>query len=321
MKIITETRSLKCMFSREEHEANSSEMARLLGAKDEMEETHKIVKSGLNEQMKQVEADLSRHGRYVRDKFDHRIVTCQWLMNNPVPGRKSLVRTDTMDTVEERKMEDHERQESLKFDQPSHILEGPGSLKGKRVDELAEGDLEMFASRDNADLLKFGWIQTDIDAMQEEHRRRAGTEPAAEAPTETPAPEEAPIIHVPGLAEFTAQHDGTMPEPPEMADDTAGCALCDADIPLSETGRHHVDGTTCPVGIRNARIASGEPEDVEAAHTLPSARAVDGPKRTQRRAAAVKPPTAEERAALDQLAAEEQEQLPDYDLRDDAPEI
>lgn len=314
MKIITETRSLKCMFSREEHEANSSEMARLLGAKDEMEETHKIVKSGLNEQMKQVEADLSRHGRYVRDKFDHRIVTCQWLMNNPVPGRKSLVRTDTMDTVEERKMEDHERQESLKFDQPSHILEGPGSLKGKRVDELAEGDLEMFASRDNADLLKFGWIQTDIDAMQEEHRRRAGTEAKPETPEPVPADpaaEQEPAI----------EDDGTKPEPPVLADDTAGCALCDSGIPLSETGRHHVDGTTCPVGIRNARIASGEPEDVEAAHTLPSARAVDGPKRTQRRAAAVKPPTKEELAALDQLAAEEAEQFPEYDLRDDAPEI
>lgn len=310
MKIITETRSLKCMFSREEHEANSSEMARLLGAKDEMEETHKIVKSGLNEQMKQVEADLSRHGRYVRDKFDHRIVTCQWLMNNPVPGRKSLVRTDTMDTVEERKMEDHERQESLKFDQPSHILEGPGSLKGKRVDELAEGDLEMFASRDNADLLKFGWIQTDIDAMQEEHRRRAGTEAKPETPE--------PVPEAPGAGEVV---DAEFAGVPEMADDTAGCALCDADIPLSETGRHHVDGTTCPVGIRNARIASGEPEDVEAAHTLPSARAVDGPKRTQRRAAAVKPPTKEERAALDQLAAEEAEQFPEYDLRDDAPEI
>lgn len=310
MKIITETRSLKCMFSREEHEANSSEMARLLGAKDEMEETHKIVKSGLNEQMKQVEADLSRHGRYVRDKFDHRIVTCQWLMNNPVPGRKSLVRTDTMDTVEERKMEDRERQESLKFDQPSHILEGPGSLKGKRVDELTEGDLEMFASRDNADLLKFGWIQTDIDAMQEEHRRRAGTEEKPETPEPVP---EAPAAGEVVDAEFAGV--------PEMADDTAGCALCDADIPLSETGRHHVDGTTCPVGIRNARIASGEPEDIEAAHTLPSARAVDGPKRTQRRAAAVKPPTKEERAALDQLAAEEQEQFHEYDLRDDAPEI
>lgn len=310
MKIITETRSLKCMFSREEHEANSSEMARLLGAKDEMEETHKIVKSGLNEQMKQVEADLSRHGRYVRDKFDHRIVTCQWLMNNPVPGRKSLVRTDTMDTVEERKMEDHERQESLKFDQPSHILEGPGSLKGKRVDELAEGDLEMFASRDNADLLKFGWIQTDIDAMQEEHRRRAGTEAKPETPE--------PVPEAPGAGEVV---DAEFAGVPEMSDDTAGCALCDADIPLSETGRHHVDGTTCPVGIRNARIASGEPEDVEAAHTLPSARAVDGPKRTQRRAAAVKPPTKEERAALDQLAAEEAEQFPEYDLRDDAPEI
>lgn len=314
MKLITETRSLKYQFTREEHEANSQEMARLLGAREEMEKTHKLVKSGLAEQEKQTDTDLARHGRYVRDKFDHRIIVCQWLLNNPTPGQKSLVRTDTNDTVEVRRMEDHERQESLKFEGPSHILDGPGSLKGKRVDEVSDSDIEMFASRDVEDLLKFSWLQTDIDAVHEEHRRRAkargeNVEEKAEAVAEEPAVEDG----------------STKPETPVMADDTAGCALCDSGIPLAEgNGSHHVDGSTCPVGIRNSRIAAGQPvegEPVEAAHTLPSVRAIDGHKKTQRRAAAVKPPTKEERALLDQMAAEEAEQFPDYDLRDDAPEV
>lgn len=314
-EIIT-TEQLRYRFTPEEHRQNTDELVSKLGQRSEMEDTHKAVKANLKEQVERIESEIGRLVRLSRDGYDIRDVRCRWEYNHPGVGQKTLMRLDSVPPTEVRTemMLEHERQESLKFEGPSHILDGPGSLKGKRVDEVSDSDIEMFASRDVEDLLKFSWLQTDIDAVHEEHRRRAkargeNVEEKAEAVAEEPAVED----------------DGTKPEPPVMADDTAGCALCDSGIPLAEgNGSHHVDGSTCPVGIRNARIAAGHPVDeepVEAAHTLPSVRAIDGHKKTQRRAAAVKPPTKEERALLDQMEAEEAEQFPDYDLRDDAPEV
>jgi hypothetical protein len=116
-----ERRMLRYDFSVKEHEANCAEMARLLGERDEMEITHKQIKTGLKEQAEALEANLSRHGRFVRDKCDHRDTECRWMMNTPKVGEKTLVRTDTGELVEERRMEDWERQESLKLDPDDKI--------------------------------------------------------------------------------------------------------------------------------------------------------------------------------------------------------
>ena len=111
----TEKRMLRYNFTPEEHLANCDDLARLFDQQTELESSHRSIKAQLKEAEEEINARLGRHVRFVRDKYDHRPIECTWLLDNPSPGRKSLVRLDTNDTVEIRVMEDWEKQQTLNF--------------------------------------------------------------------------------------------------------------------------------------------------------------------------------------------------------------
>ena len=112
-RTITETRMLRYNFTPDEHLANAAEMARLADKLSQIESDHKEIKAQLKSDKEAVLADMGRHVRLVRDKSDHRKIECRWIYDCPAVGQKTLRRNDTDTDVEVRRMEDHEKQESL----------------------------------------------------------------------------------------------------------------------------------------------------------------------------------------------------------------
>ncbi len=320
MRQETVTEQLRHNFSTSEKESNNEAFFAKYRYRSELEDTHKAIKSKLKEEMDSLESELGKLSRLCADGFDIRDVTCRWDFGRPSNTQKTLVRLDTNEDVKVMVMYDHERQEMLKFEAPAHVLSGPGSLKDKKVTEVPDSDIEYYASRDTDDLLKHQWIQADVDAVFAEAKRRADVkEAAANNVTQMPAPGGGPEL----VVDNTVNGEGHEADK-ALASETAGCSLCDSGVPLRSDGLTHGDdadggeGVPCPVAARNAAVLAETP--VEESHTLPSARAVDGPRRGRRSHAPTPLPTAEEREALDQLQAENAP-VETLDPRDEAPEL
>ncbi len=115
MQDLTETRSLKHVFSAEDHLKNCDEMARLMDSQGAMEQTHKEIKAGLKQEEEALASNVGRYLGFVRDKYEYRKTPCKWFWDTPTPGIKTLYRIDTWESVDVRPMEDYERQQLLKF--------------------------------------------------------------------------------------------------------------------------------------------------------------------------------------------------------------
>lgn len=324
MKTAITTEKLRYRFSPEEHLKNAEHLAGKLHETGELKQNTDAIKADLAEQKKRLEAEIGRFARFVSDGFDMRDVQCRWDYGRPGSMQKTLVRLDTGDDVRTEMMLDHERQQVMNFNEPSHVLSGPGSLKEQRVRDLADSDIEYFASRDPEDLLKANWIQADVEAVFEEAVRRV------KARGDEPKADNAPGVEETGSAaqstgDSAAQFIHEVKSAPQMAHDSAGCAQCDSDVPLSENGKSHVDGSECPVAKRNFGLAAAQTEGTEDANTLSSAREVAGGTharrpRTRRDSARPAPLTAEEREALEAVQAAEAEGMVAADLEAFSPD-
>ena len=185
----TTIEKLRYRFTPEEHLKNAEHLASKFHEAGEMKQTHEAIKANLAEQKKTLEAELGKYARLVSDGFDIRDVQCRWDYGRPSGTQKTLVRLDTEIDVRTEMMLDHERQEVIKFEEASHILSGPGALRGRKVNSLDRTDIDYFSSRDEADLLRFGWLSGDILAVFAEARRRAEAEVPATGPQLVPDPE------------------------------------------------------------------------------------------------------------------------------------
>lgn len=115
MQDLTETRSLKHVFTAEDHLKNCDEMARLMDAQIQMELTHKEIKSGLKQEEESLSSNIGKYVGFIRDKYEYRKTPCRWTWDMPHSGMKSLYRIDTWELVDVKGMEDYERQQLLKF--------------------------------------------------------------------------------------------------------------------------------------------------------------------------------------------------------------
>lgn len=115
MQDLTETRSLKHVFTAEDHLKNCDEMARLMDAQVQMELTHKEIKAGLKQEEEALSSNISKYVGFIRDKYEYRKTPCRWTWDMPHSGMKSLYRIDTWELVDVKGMEDYERQQLLKF--------------------------------------------------------------------------------------------------------------------------------------------------------------------------------------------------------------
>lgn len=115
MQDLTETRSLKHVFTAEDHLKNCDEVARLMDAQVQMELTHKEIKAGLKQEEEALSSNISKYVGFIRDKYEYRKTPCRWTWDMPHSGMKSLYRIDTWELVDVKGMEDYERQQLLKF--------------------------------------------------------------------------------------------------------------------------------------------------------------------------------------------------------------
>lgn len=79
-----------------EHGADAAEIADKLR---QLESEHKAVKEAQKAEVSGLNESLQQHLRLVRAKQEYRDVLCEWALDQPAKGRKSLIRTDTLETV------------------------------------------------------------------------------------------------------------------------------------------------------------------------------------------------------------------------------
>lgn len=115
MQDLTETRSLKHVFTAEDHLKNCDEVARLMDAQVQMEMTHREIKAGLKQEEEALSSNISKYVGFIRDKYEYRKTPCRWTWDMPHSGMKSLYRIDTWELVDVKGMENYERQQLLKF--------------------------------------------------------------------------------------------------------------------------------------------------------------------------------------------------------------
>jgi hypothetical protein len=289
----TITEQLRYKFTPDEHLVNCEQLAAKLDHQSELEVDHKAIKTNLKEREDKVAAEIGKLTRQVRDKFELRDVQCRWDYGRPTGEQKTLIRLDTNEDVRVERMLDHERQEVLKFEMPSHVLSGPGSFKDMRVVDMEQSDVDYLSNRDESDLSKFGWIEADIQAVFAEARRR-GDEAAAKGP-----------VLVPDQTSSTE-------------------AVAEQSLAVHESGLQFVGEA---VIAEEPAAAAAEPE---APHTLGSAREIDGgthaeagAKQRGRRGSkvtSIAPLSEEERAHLEAVQQQQEEEFGEA-ARNEAPEL
>lgn len=303
---------LRYKFTPTEHLENCEQLAAKLDYQSELEVDNKAIKTNLKEREDKAAAEIGKLTRLVRDKFELRDIQCRWQFGHPSSDQKMLIRLDTNEEVRLERLLDHERQEMLKLEMPSHVLTGPGALKDKKVSELEASDIEYFASRDEEDLIKFGWVKPDVDAVFEEAKRRAQEKEATAGPKLVEMPSVSSTTEVANAS--ASVHDSAaqfihevqqVPATEKSQLEPGECEHCDSGVDLIADGEYHANGSLCPVGSRNLKLARGESAEPEGSATLSTAREAAGGTHAaggrRGRKSHIPPPTAEEREALEAL--------------------
>lgn len=112
----TVSRHLVVNLTEDEITRCSQELARVTTQQAELEEEKKTVVSGFKEKIDRCISDSRCLARKISTRQDMREVECEWEMNYDLRIAK-LIRLDTMEEVERRKLTADELQEELKFNQ------------------------------------------------------------------------------------------------------------------------------------------------------------------------------------------------------------
>ena len=96
---------------------------------DKVEDDKKSATKVFTDQMKSLRGDMRRLSKTIREKSEHRLVTCTVMYHVPEIGMKRIVRDDTGEIVRDEQMTGEERQANL-FDDPEAQ---PKPKKGKQV--------------------------------------------------------------------------------------------------------------------------------------------------------------------------------------------
>ena len=109
------TENLKCMLTEDEVKAEGETLARLIQDKAGLENDLKSVKASFKAKVEAAEAGIISASNKVRDKYEYRNVDCIKHQNFS-KGTLKMVRGDTKETYENRKMSVQEKQEENLFD-------------------------------------------------------------------------------------------------------------------------------------------------------------------------------------------------------------
>jgi hypothetical protein len=105
------TRSLMVSLTEAEIRSCATELARVTASQAELEDEKKAVTSGFKNRIDRCVADCRALAQKVTTKRELRDIDCEW---QPTDGGKMmLIRTDTGEIIDSRKMTEEEHQQSL----------------------------------------------------------------------------------------------------------------------------------------------------------------------------------------------------------------
>ena len=109
------TENLKCLLSEDEIKSEGETLARLIQEKAGLENDLKSVKASFKAKIEAAEAGIISASNKVRDKYEYRNIDCI-KHQNFTTGKTKMVRSDTGDTFDSRKMTVREKQDENLFD-------------------------------------------------------------------------------------------------------------------------------------------------------------------------------------------------------------
>jgi hypothetical protein len=122
------TEYLRCPFTQEELAEKAEELALQTSRLNDLDGERSQVAADFGARIKESKARIARLANDVSSKHEMRNVPCEWHMNVPKQGRKTLVRVDSQAIVREEQMIDSDCQQTLPL----------GADEGKGMDAEVE---------------------------------------------------------------------------------------------------------------------------------------------------------------------------------------
>jgi len=116
-KVVTKQQQeyLKCILTDEEVAQAANELAREISTVSELDKAFDSIKAEFKGKIEKSEANISVKARLVRDKHEYRNIECD-AIHNFTDCTVTIVRKDTGEQVETRKMTYAEKQTTMEFD-------------------------------------------------------------------------------------------------------------------------------------------------------------------------------------------------------------
>jgi hypothetical protein len=112
--------SLRCTFTHEELLEQSKRLAEAARQKYRLEEDAKRISSEYKSRIANTALDVATLSEKVTNGYEHRDVECRIVYDEPKAGMKAIYRNDTGEKVDERQMNDEERQLKLSLLSEAH---------------------------------------------------------------------------------------------------------------------------------------------------------------------------------------------------------
>lgn len=121
MRPDTVTKQLKTPFSDGEMQDTAKALVDEITALENTENEKKAEQSAFKERIDRHTAAISELSHKYAKGYEMKDVECDIRYNNPEPGKKTLIRMDTGETVETVEMTQEERQEEIQFNLESQL--------------------------------------------------------------------------------------------------------------------------------------------------------------------------------------------------------
>jgi len=106
---------LKYQFTEQELKEISKKLAYENKNFDELEDAKKSVVSEFSSKLNSSRAAITKLSNNINNGYEYRDIECHILLNNPIDGQKTIVRTDSGEIVRIEEMSPAEMQEELEF--------------------------------------------------------------------------------------------------------------------------------------------------------------------------------------------------------------
>lgn len=128
---------LPVRFNQKERNQFAQDLVLKLQERTKLDTQRKNTASMLAAKLKEVEATIELLTTRLATGEENRYVDCEWLLNHPYPGRKTLTRLDTCEIIDEAEMLPGDRQLVLN-DIAEHEGKTERSVEEKEVGEITE---------------------------------------------------------------------------------------------------------------------------------------------------------------------------------------